>query len=236
MNGPATQALTGNTNPGQSMDISVNLTAPASPGDYTGYWKLRDGSGVLFDQFYVQIKVQNAATATNTLSPAIAQVVLTNIYGEGGQVRSDGAVLGPPNAGDTDSNAVAEAFVSFDMTGIPSGANITKVVVDFSNGYDTLGNPWDLGGGCLRAYPQNYGTLDAGDFVPGDPVGAVIAWCGAGALSSSFESADIKSTVQSAVGTSRLRLRIQFRAPMTDNDGVIDMVRLGTMKLIVTYQ
>ncbi len=72
MNGPATQALTSNVNPGQSIDISVNLTAPASPGDYTAYWKLRDGSGVLFNQFYVQVKVQNPVTATNTSAPLFA--------------------------------------------------------------------------------------------------------------------------------------------------------------------
>lgn len=236
MSGPPSQALVGNVSSGQTIDISVNLTAPASTGDYTGNWKLRDGSGVLFGKFYVQIKVQNAATATNTLPPAVAQVVLTNIYAEGGQVRSDGTVLNPPNAGDTDLNKVAEAFASFDMTGIPAGATITKVVVDFSSGYDILGNPWDLGGGCLRAYPHNYGSVDAGDFVPGDPLGAVIAWCGSGQLSSSFESTDLKSAVQNAVGNSRLQLRIQFRAPTTDSDGVADMVRLGTMKLTVTYQ
>ena len=33
MSGPSTQALTGNVNPGQTMDISVDLKAPATPGD-----------------------------------------------------------------------------------------------------------------------------------------------------------------------------------------------------------
>jgi hypothetical protein len=69
MNGPTTQALAGNVNPGQTIDISVNLTAPATPGDYTGNWKIRDASGVLFGKFYVQIKVQNPSTATFTPSP-----------------------------------------------------------------------------------------------------------------------------------------------------------------------
>lgn len=236
MNGPATQALTGNVNPGQTVDISVNLTAPGSTGNYTGYWKFRDGSGVLFDQFYVEIKVQSPATVTNTLPPAIAQAVLTSIGGESGQVRSDGTILNPPNTGDLDSNAVAEAFVSFNMTSIPAGATITKVVVDFSS-YDTLGNPWSLGNdGCLRAYVQNYGTLDAGDYFAGDPLSAVTRWCGAAELSSVFEDAGMKSAVQNAVGSSRLQLRIQFRMPTTNNNGVADMVRFGTVKLTVTYQ
>ncbi len=58
MGGPAAQALTGNVNPGQNVDISVDLTAPGSNGTYTGNYKLRDAGGVLFSQFYVQIKVQ----------------------------------------------------------------------------------------------------------------------------------------------------------------------------------
>jgi hypothetical protein len=57
MSGPATQALTGNVNPGQTMDISVDLKAPATSGDYTGYWKLRNAAGVTFATFYVTIKV-----------------------------------------------------------------------------------------------------------------------------------------------------------------------------------
>jgi hypothetical protein len=57
MSGPATQALTGNVNPGQTVDISVNLKAPASSGAYKGWWGLRNASGSTFAQFYVDIKV-----------------------------------------------------------------------------------------------------------------------------------------------------------------------------------
>lgn len=57
MGGPSSQALTGNVNPGQTMDISVNLKAPATDGNYTGYWKLRNAAGVTFATFYVDIQV-----------------------------------------------------------------------------------------------------------------------------------------------------------------------------------
>ena len=72
MSGPSTQALVGNINPGQTIDISVNLTAPASAGDYTGNWRIRDASGILFGKFFVQIKVQGPATATFTALPLTA--------------------------------------------------------------------------------------------------------------------------------------------------------------------
>jgi len=57
MNGPSTIALTGNVNPGQSVDISINLTAPSTPNEYTGYWKLRNASGLAFTSMYVKINV-----------------------------------------------------------------------------------------------------------------------------------------------------------------------------------
>lgn len=57
MNGPTVQALSGNVNPAQTVDVSVNLQAPSSNGTYTGSWGLRNPSGVIFTHFYVQIKV-----------------------------------------------------------------------------------------------------------------------------------------------------------------------------------
>ncbi len=55
----------GTVNPGQEVDISVNLTAPASEGKYRGYWRIRNATGVLLPvmggyqgkSFYVEIRV-----------------------------------------------------------------------------------------------------------------------------------------------------------------------------------
>jgi hypothetical protein len=68
MSGPASQALTGNVNPGDTMDISVSLKAPATTGSYRGYWKLRNAAGVLFSTVYVDIKVQTAAFAVTSVN------------------------------------------------------------------------------------------------------------------------------------------------------------------------
>jgi hypothetical protein len=64
MSGPSTQALTGNINSGQTVDISVNLTAPSSSGTHVGYWGLKNASGVIFAHFYVQIKVGSSSGGT----------------------------------------------------------------------------------------------------------------------------------------------------------------------------
>jgi hypothetical protein len=48
MEGPFNAGLAGTVNPGQSIDLSVELVAPTSNGHYQGYWKLRNAQGSLF--------------------------------------------------------------------------------------------------------------------------------------------------------------------------------------------
>ncbi len=80
MGGAATSAVS-TLNPGQEVDLSVNLTAPATAGTYRGYWRINTNSGVLVPivngaqgkSFYVDIKVQTpTATPTNTSAPVFA--------------------------------------------------------------------------------------------------------------------------------------------------------------------
>lgn len=61
---PAAIDLPGSVAPGQVIDISIGMVAPASEGSYRGNWKLRDASGSVFGlgrsgagTFYVDIKV-----------------------------------------------------------------------------------------------------------------------------------------------------------------------------------
>jgi hypothetical protein len=56
--------LAGNVAPGQTVDVSVDLISANAPGVYTGYWQLRNASGVIFgtggqanSPFWVKIKV-----------------------------------------------------------------------------------------------------------------------------------------------------------------------------------
>jgi len=67
MSGPSAVALPRNVNPGETAEISVTLTAPNKGGNYRGYWKLRNASGVLFGfgsqadtAFWVDVKVSGA--------------------------------------------------------------------------------------------------------------------------------------------------------------------------------
>ncbi len=64
LNGPSAVALSSNVNPGEIIEIPVTLSAPNKDGNYRGYWKLRNASGVLFGfgpqadtAFWVDVKV-----------------------------------------------------------------------------------------------------------------------------------------------------------------------------------
>jgi len=72
MGGPANQALSGNVNPGQTVDISIDLKAPGTNGNYTGYWKLRNAAGVTFATFYVDIKVGGGGFAVTSVNLSVS--------------------------------------------------------------------------------------------------------------------------------------------------------------------
>lgn len=64
LGGPATKQLsTGDVEPGETIDVSVDLQAPEDTGTYQGFWKLRNASGQVFGHgeeskaFWVKIDV-----------------------------------------------------------------------------------------------------------------------------------------------------------------------------------
>lgn len=93
MNGPASISINENVPPGDTINVEVNLKAPATAGNYTGYWKLATASGALFgiggdaqSSFYVNIKVVQtpteqppSATRINFRSYATSATVTGNV-------------------------------------------------------------------------------------------------------------------------------------------------------------
>jgi len=70
MGGPTSVNLPKSVAPGQTVDITLNLTAPASGGHYIGYWKFKNASGVLFGigatynkPWWVEINVSGSGTS-----------------------------------------------------------------------------------------------------------------------------------------------------------------------------
>jgi len=72
------QPLPGRVEPGESVDIAVDMLAPQQPGLYTSYWMLRNPEGKLFGigpagnaPFWVRIQVIAAFTPTPTSTPTL---------------------------------------------------------------------------------------------------------------------------------------------------------------------
>jgi Ig-like domain-containing protein len=75
MGAPSSVGLTGNVDPGQSVDLSVNLEAPDTNGQYQGYWMLRNAAGTNFGigaqaqgAFWVKIGVAGPSYAAYDFS------------------------------------------------------------------------------------------------------------------------------------------------------------------------
>jgi len=76
MNAPSSIPLPQKVEPGQSVDISVDMVAPQTPGTYQSNWKLRNTSSTWFgigpgggSPFWVRIIVSGSLTASVSVSP-----------------------------------------------------------------------------------------------------------------------------------------------------------------------
>ncbi|QYK51424.1 MAG: hypothetical protein KF701_02755 [Anaerolineales bacterium] len=222
MGGPATQPLTATIAPNSTLDISVNLTAPSTPGTHTGYWMLRNASGQTFGSFYVIIDVVGSGGTGGTGTTFIAAQV--------GQVSSSSSTSGNPHTGTSSGNRV-QAFALFDLSSIPNGSTITQVTVDFTK-FDTVSDPF-AAMGCLKAIPGSYFPLDGSDYSDATS-GADIEWCSFTALSTASVSEAVKTRAQAALGGSKmLEYRIAFGS-LAGHDTLVRFLNNG-LKLIITY-
>jgi hypothetical protein len=78
LGGTTAVRLPANVPPGQTVDVSVTLTAPSTGGSYIGYWMLRNSSGVVFGTgtrantpFYVDIRVRKDNLSHGTVSGSL---------------------------------------------------------------------------------------------------------------------------------------------------------------------
>ncbi|MEJ5224512.1 MAG: NBR1-Ig-like domain-containing protein, partial [Anaerolineales bacterium] len=93
MSGPGAQPFTQTVLPGESVDLSVDLIAPASPATYRGYWQLRNPQGRLFGindyanrSFWVEIKVVIAPDVVYNAAYDLAANACDAVWSSGGGV------------------------------------------------------------------------------------------------------------------------------------------------------
>jgi hypothetical protein len=237
MDAPASVQLTsGTVNPGQNVDVSVDMTAPAAEGTYRGNWKLREPGDELFGIensssgfFWVEIEVEE---------PAPTQKTVTILLESRGQVE-DGIEVrtNANNAGDTFPAKVGlQGFVTFNVSGIPDGSTIISAKLAPVS-FDTLGDPFGSLG-CLRAYVHNYGTVGFEDFKPEGVSYSIVRYCNEAEMNISSKqtmNATGISGVQDALVSDKFQIRLQFKDMHSDGDGTADVIR-PTLKIIVTYE
>jgi hypothetical protein len=187
MGGPA-EVPVGPVAPGSGTTISVNLTAPSTPGTYKGNWQLQSPNDASFGSvIYVQIVVPAAPapTAAPTGGPpppttSAPEEVLVTIQLDAGNSGSSNSAQARPGDDPSDSRVVG--YLSWDLSSIPTGAQIISAEIvwgtqcfeggDFGdctgsrNPFPVLGNP-NLG--YLEIKHYHYGSLSNPPAVMLDP-------------------------------------------------------------------
>lgn len=162
MSGPAVKALPGIVEPGEMIDISVDLIAPSAEGGYIGYWLLRNAEGMLFGigadaniAFWVEIEVLEEDSGDGGFPPLeIIPIPVFPIFVSNGTDQNlpsgacfdlDGGGVVSCASGDADFRYFAE----FEMIGFPP---IPKLTLDIQprNGarYALYGDDLPTGSEC----------------------------------------------------------------------------------------
>ena len=189
---------------------------------------------------YILTATQGTQTKHNILEitviePSIDSVILTAVQSETSSIFGDAPpAVWPPgmgmSVGDFSTDIPVQGFVTFDISDIPNDAVILETEVNFSS-YSTGGTPFD-DLGCLRVYPQNFGTLEREDFFTGSPTGAILKYCSESAITP-HSSESFRDAIQSAVGHDRFQVRFQFNELDTDHNGDQDYIHWDHDELLI---
>ena len=140
MNGPVSFPMPENVAPGETIDLSVNLTAPSKPDTYRGNWRLRNASGAVFGigtkadkPFYVEIAVDSPVFAVVSATTRVDQKTFTGACPHKFNFEADIKV--------TDEGKVTYHWERSD------GASSSTETIKFTEaGQKTVTTSWNFGG------------------------------------------------------------------------------------------
>jgi hypothetical protein len=246
--------------PGEMIDVSIQLTAPSVSGHYQANFMLADENGKLFSfenksAFYAKISVPVVLDGNVTATPettGTAQTAMPTATTSNAQPTSVGNLktlsIAPTlantmnndyfnnsfNFGDLSSNDGAIGFAQFNLSQLPSGADIQSVTLRIPS-YSLSGNPFGVLG-CMRVYVGFYYPLNTDDYSYAT-LGASGRACGAGELAGIALNPDLLQSYFDA-GSSAIDLKLMFNELQTNGDGAADLVRTspGDVRLEIQYQ
>ncbi len=159
MNGPTAVNLPSSVAPGQTIDVSVNLKAPASVGTYKGFWRLRNASNAVFGiganastSFWVEIKVQLLQITLNFVPIPMFMLPRYNLASNycDAEWRSAAGVLACPGS----TGDAAGFVVRVDNPTLQSGGALSGVALETHP-------QWTDGGVISGKYPSF--NIESGD-------------------------------------------------------------------------
>lgn len=161
MNAPASVSFPNqNTAPGQTIDLSVAMTAPNVSGAVYSYWKLKNANGGTFGigfnadrAFWVQIQVSTSGGGTNyDFAKNVAAAVWTNGTGAG-------QFLENPRLEDgTTFNGLGIEMVPGNSSGSFIQAEYPVIHVQSGDHFQSIVNCEYLATGCYVRFSLNYKT------------------------------------------------------------------------------
>ncbi|MBP7687972.1 MAG: hypothetical protein KA765_08695 [Thermoflexales bacterium] len=140
---------------GANLDLSINLTAPTTPGSYTGRWRLKSSNNIIFGGMTVVIVVPAPPTPTAivTLTPTLSVGPWNGKW----ETNCGAAACGTMQLVQTGSTVTGTFGISGTIKGTVIG---TRLMGTWARGGDAGSIDWWLGGTGVK-WRGNYNTTNA---------------------------------------------------------------------------
>jgi len=169
MGGPA-GANVNSTPAGGTVDISVNLTAPTTPGTHVGKWRLRASNGAIFGGLTVVIVIPATPTITPSLTPTIVPSPTPTVTATSGLWNGRWET----NCGSTNCGAMDLVQTGNIVTGRYAVDTSTPGTINATASGNRLSGTWSRSGsgGAFDWWLGGSGVKWRGNF------GGIYSWCG----------------------------------------------------------
>ncbi len=235
LDAPVDVSLPHAVEPGETVDIAVEMRAPADPGTYKGYWKLRSDRGEAFgigsdhnQAFWVEIRVVATPTPTPTPAPAETTITIPHDPANSGTLYADGddTIGGSVMAGDTSNDVQARAYFTFDISAVSGTVLNAQLTL---SGCRVMGDPFGPMGGLWLGEVEFALPLRTVHYnIPSTPITHLTA--------PPAGSYDVTSQVQADVTAGDPYFQIRLHPMGRDDDGAADYLMCSSATLQVTYR
>ncbi len=219
--------------PGETVDLSVELTAPGTAGTYKGYFRLRADSGEVFGiggdhlgAFWVEIRVVEPSPTPTVASSPVTVTFQRDEANSGTIYQNYGNTIGGTViAGDTSADIQARGYLTYVISSIHG--TVTEAHLNLS--CTTVRNPLgDLQGIWLAEVEFALPLRPLHYDISGTPITLLTAPLPA--------TVDVTSRVQANLAAGDPYFQVRLHPKALDHDGQADYVECTNTTLTITYQ